>query len=102
MKLKSGKAPGIDEIRNDFLKFGGDIMIRSFVDAASSSFSFIQFKMRSLKSGSRVESTPIELKCRIHNKSYCHDSDLGKRISGLYRKRKEKLQTAIKRFPKTP
>jgi hypothetical protein len=28
---------------------------------------------------------------RIHKKSYCHDSDLGKRISGLYRKRKEKL-----------
>jgi hypothetical protein len=33
---------------------------------------------------------------RIHNKSYCNDSDLGKRISCLYRKRKEKLQTAIK------
>jgi hypothetical protein len=32
MKLKSGKAPGIDEIPNDFLKFGGDIMIRSLVD----------------------------------------------------------------------
>ena len=32
MKLKSAKAPGIDEIPNDFLKFGGDIMIRSLVD----------------------------------------------------------------------
>jgi hypothetical protein len=32
MELKSGKAPGIDEILNDFLKFGGDIMIRSLVD----------------------------------------------------------------------
>jgi hypothetical protein len=32
MKLKSNKAPGIDEITNDFLKFGGDIMIRSLVD----------------------------------------------------------------------
>ena len=32
MKLKSGKAPGIDEIPNVFLKFGGDIMIRSLVD----------------------------------------------------------------------
>jgi hypothetical protein len=33
---------------------------------------------------------------RIHKKSYCHDSDLGKRISGLYRKRKEQVKTAIK------
>ena len=30
--LKSGKAPGIDDIPNNFLKFGGDIMIRSLVD----------------------------------------------------------------------
>ena len=32
VKLQSGKAPGIDEIPNDFLKFGGNIMIRSLVD----------------------------------------------------------------------
>ena len=30
--LKSGKAPGVDGIPNDFLKYGGDAMIRSLSD----------------------------------------------------------------------
>jgi hypothetical protein len=30
--LKIGKAPGIDDIPNEFLKYGGDIMIKSLSD----------------------------------------------------------------------
>jgi hypothetical protein len=30
--LKIGKAPGIDNIPNEFLKYGGDIMIKSLSD----------------------------------------------------------------------
>ena len=31
-KPKIGKAPGIDDIPNEFLKYGGDIMIKSLSD----------------------------------------------------------------------
>jgi hypothetical protein len=30
--LKSGKAPGVDDIPNDFLKYGGDSMVRSLTN----------------------------------------------------------------------
>ena len=30
--LKSGKAPGVDDIPNDFLKYGGDSMVSSLTE----------------------------------------------------------------------
>ena len=32
LSLKSGKAPGVDDIPNDFLKYGGDSMVSSLTE----------------------------------------------------------------------
>jgi hypothetical protein len=40
--LKSGKAPGVDDIPNDFLKYGGDSMVRSLTELFFTAISDIE------------------------------------------------------------